>query len=60
MRGSGITQTQAAAALHMSQSAFSRRSLGYVEFRASELEALAKLFGVDISELVGTPAAVSA
>lgn len=52
---SGITQSQAAVGLHMSQSAFSRRYLGYVEFRASEIEALAALLGVEISELVGEP-----
>lgn len=60
MSGSDITQTQAAAALHMSQSAFSRRYLGYVEFRASELDALAKLFAVEITDIVGTATAVSA
>ncbi|MDF3280852.1 helix-turn-helix transcriptional regulator [Gordonia sp. N1V] len=49
----GITQQQAADALHMSQSAFSRRYLGRVEFRASELETLAKLLGTTVSDLVG-------
>lgn len=53
MKAAGITQTQAAAALHMSQSAFSRRYLGYVELRASEVASLAELLGVTVAELVG-------
>lgn len=60
LKGSGITQNAAAEALHMSQSAFSRRYLGYVEFRASEIQALADLLGVPVSELVDDPAAASA
>ena len=60
MKETGTTQTQAAAALHMSQSAFSRRYLGYVELRASEVEALAELLGTDVCDLYGDASAVSA
>lgn len=48
---SGLSQQQVADALHMSQSALSRRYLGYVEYRASELHALAKLLGTSVAEL---------
>lgn len=53
MKDSGITQTAAANALNLSQSAFSRRYLGYVEFRASELKIMADLLGTTVAELVG-------
>ncbi|AON97337.1 helix-turn-helix DNA binding protein [Gordonia phage Hedwig] len=53
MKDAGITQQSAADALHMSQSAFSRRYLGRVEFRASELQDLANLLGVTVADLVG-------
>lgn len=53
MKATGTTQNQAAAALHMSQSAFSRRYLGHVELRASELAVLAELLGVDVADLYG-------
>ncbi|WP_439030270.1 helix-turn-helix domain-containing protein [Gordonia terrae] len=54
MKDSGTTQQQAADALFMSQSAFSRRYLGRVEFRASELRILADLLHVSVSDLVDT------
>lgn len=44
----------------MSQSAFSRRYLGYVEYRASEIQALADLLELSVAELVGDPAEASA
>ncbi|ROZ88970.1 helix-turn-helix domain-containing protein [Gordonia sp. OPL2] len=52
MKGSGITQNQAATALHMSQSAFSRRYLGRVELRASEIQILAELLDVTVADLI--------
>lgn len=60
LRAAGVTQTAAAKALHMSQSAFSRRYLGYVEYRASEIQALADLLELSVAELVGDPAEASA
>lgn len=56
MKESGTTQNQAAAALHMSQSAFSRRYLGHVELRASEVAVLANLLNVEVSALYGDSA----
>lgn len=41
-------------------SIFSRRYLGYVEFRASEIQALADLLGISVADLVGDPAKASA
>ncbi|WP_413466876.1 helix-turn-helix domain-containing protein [Gordonia sp. WA4-43] len=60
MKDSGITQQQAADALFMSQSAFSRRYLGRVEFRASELQTLATLLDVTVADLVADQGQVSA
>ena len=56
MKDTGTTQNQAAAALHMSQSAFSRRYLGHVELRASEVAILATLLNVAVSDLYGDSA----
>ncbi|WP_082371094.1 helix-turn-helix domain-containing protein [Mycolicibacterium mucogenicum] len=56
MKDTGTTQNQAAAALHMSQSAFSRRYLGHVELRASEVAALASLLGIEVTDLYGDSA----
>ena len=50
-----ITQSTLAAALHCSQAAVSRRLAGTVEFNVSELEAIAEILGVEITELLGDP-----
>lgn len=47
-----LRQTQAARALGLSQSAFSRRFCGYTEFRASEVQILAGLLEVEVSDLL--------
>lgn len=46
-----LTQTAIGDALHMSQSALSRRYLGRVEWRASELAVLARLLGTTVEQL---------
>lgn len=43
----------AADALNLSQSAWSRRYRGYMEFSASEISTLAKLLGVSVDILLG-------
>lgn len=50
---SDLSQEAIGAALHISQSALSRRCLGRVEWRASELASLAALLGTTVEELVG-------
>lgn len=52
MRDQKVAQTAAAERLNMSQAALSRRLLGRVEFRPSELEALAEMLGVPAEELM--------
>lgn len=52
MKDQKVSQTVVAAHLHMSQAALSRRLLGRVEFRPSEVEAVAALMGVPVADLV--------
>ena len=48
----GLTQTDAAVTLGLSQPAFSRRLVGHVDFSVTEVVALAKWFGIPASTLL--------
>lgn len=52
-RAAGLSQQQVADAIHISQSALSRRYLGYVEFRATELDMIAATLGITADDLLG-------
>jgi len=53
----GKTQGDIAAVLGFTRQSLSQRLLGRVEFRASELQAIADHLGVSIAELVEQPKA---
>ena len=57
MASAGISQDTLATSLGVSQAAVSRRLTGAVAFDVTELDALAQLFGVPASRLLGEDAA---
>ena len=57
MTRQSLTQADIATVLGVSQSGVSRRLLGAIAFDVTELTALARLFGVPASQLLGESAA---